>query len=188
MADWGRLVAQHSAALQEFVLLARRVPTDRWNKPVAPGKWTPAEITTHLSESYQVLRGELAGRPGMQLRLSRLQRWVLRHTMLPRILASGKFPAAARAPKETRPREVQVDAAGALHRLSTEADAFVQELSDPSRRGARLTHAYFGAMSAQQSLRMVTVHTRHHARQLAVVCDMSGTGEPVRLGSPQHKH
>src|SRR5829696_7947468 len=157
MADWGPLVAEHSAALQEFVLLARRVSPDQWNKPIAPGKWTPAEIVNHLSESYQVLRGELAGSPGMELRLSRLQRWLLRHTMLPRILASGTFPAAARAPREIRPREVQVDATGALHRLSTEADAFVQELSDPSRRTARLT------------LRLVTVHTRHHARQIAAV-------------------
>jgi hypothetical protein len=124
MADWGPLVAEHSAALQEFVLLARRVSPDQWNKPIAPGKWTPAEIVSHLSESYQVLRGELAGSPGMELRLSR---------------------------------------------LSTDADAFVQELFDPSRRSARLTHAYFGAMSARQSLRLVTVHTRHHARQIAAV-------------------
>lgn len=169
MADWGPLVAEHSAALQEFVVLARRVSPDRWNQPIATGKWTPAEITSHLSESYQVLRGELAGAAGMQLRLTRLQRWLLRHTILPRILASGKFPAGARAPRETRPRDGQVDATSALHRLSTEADAFVQELSGPSRRRARLTHAYFGSMSARQGIRLATVHTRHHARQLAAV-------------------
>jgi len=169
MADWALLVARHSAALQEFVRGARRVPPDQWEKPIAPGKWTPGEITSHLSESYQVLRGELAGSPGMQLRLPRLQCWLLRHTMLPRILATGKFPATARAPRETRPRAAQGDAVAALHRLSTEADAFVQELSDRARGRVRLTHAYFGPMPPSQSLQLVTVHTRHHARQLPAV-------------------
>jgi hypothetical protein len=170
MGDWASLVAEHSAALQEFVVLARQVSPAQWTQPLAPSKWTPAEIISHLSESYRVLRGELAGGPGMQLRLRRLQRWVLRHTMLPRILASGKFPGGARAPRETRPREVQITPVAALHRLSAEADAFVQELSDRARGGGvRLTHAYFGPMSARQSLRLVTVHTRHHAHQLATV-------------------
>src|SRR5215208_8038036 len=109
MADWARLVADHSAALEEFVAGARQVSADQWHKPIAPGKWTPAEITSHLSESYRVLRGELAGRPGMQLRLPRLQCWLLRRTMLPRILATGKFPATARAPREIRPGAVPDD-------------------------------------------------------------------------------
>lgn len=104
----------------------------------------------------------------MQLRLSGFRRWVLRHTLFPRILASGKFPAGARAPRETRPRDIQTEPRIALQTLSTQADHFVQELTDRARSGrVRLAHAYFGAMSARQSLLLVTVHTRHHARQLA---------------------
>jgi hypothetical protein len=168
MPDWATLVARHSQAVEAFVRTSRRVPSERWSLPLGPGKWSPAEITSHLNESYQVLRGELAGRPGMQLRLSRLQRWTLRYRVLPRILASGNFPEGARAPREIRPREVITDPGAALHMLSTQADAFVQELTDRARSGrVRLTHAYFGSMSARQSLILVTVHTRHHARQLA---------------------
>jgi hypothetical protein len=33
----------------------------------------------------------------------------------------------------------------------------------------KLTHAYFGRMSARQSLTLAIVHTRHHARQIATV-------------------
>jgi hypothetical protein len=170
MPDWATLVARHSAAVEGFLLTSRRIAPEHWTQPLAPGKWTPAEITSHLTESYQVLRGELAGRPGMQLRLRRLQRWVLRYTVLPRILSTGIFPEGARAPRETRPRAVTLDAKTALQAFSTQADGFIQELSDRARGGrVRLTHAYFGSMSARQSLILVTVHTAHHARQLAAV-------------------
>ena len=168
MANWGTLVVRHSAAVEEFLRTAHQISADRWTQPTAPGRWSPAEITSHLIESYHTFRNELAGGSGMGLRLGPIRRWLLRRTMLPRILSTGTFPAGARAPREIRPREVQPDPRIALHTLSTEADAMVQELSDRMRTGrVRLTHAYFGRMSARQSLALATVHTRHHARQLA---------------------
>ena len=170
MADWATLVVRHSAAVEEFLRAAQEIDADRWIRPSAPGKWSPAEITGHLIESYHTFRSELAGGPGMRLRVGRIRRWVLRRTVLPRILSTGTFPDGARAPRETRPREVQPDPTTALHTLTTEADALVQELSDRMRSGrVRLTHAYFGRMSARQSLSFAIVHTRHHARQMAAV-------------------
>ncbi|HKP49615.1 MAG TPA: DinB family protein [Gemmatimonadales bacterium] len=170
MADWATLVARHSAAVEEFLRAAHEVGPVRWLQPSAPGKWSPAEITSHLTESYRTFRTELAGGPGMGIRLGPLRRWVLRRTVLPRILSTGIFPNGARAPRETRPREVQPEPRIALHALSTEADAMVQELSDRMRSDrVRLTHAYFGRMSAQQGLTLAIVHTRHHARQIAAV-------------------
>jgi|1186.fasta_scaffold293467_2 uncharacterized damage-inducible protein DinB len=170
MADWATLVVRHSAAVEEFLRAAREVDADRWTQPSAPDKWSPAEITSHLTESYHTFRSELAGRPGMEIRVGPIRRWVLRRTMLPRILSTGVFPAGARAPRETRPRNIEPNPGIALHRLSTEADAMVQELSDRVRSGrVRLTHAYFGRMSARQSLTLAIVHTRHHARQVSGV-------------------
>lgn len=166
--DWDALSADHTAAIQQFVTIVRQLPPDSWSRPLAPGKWTPAEVTSHLAESYRVLRTELAGGQGMALRLPRLQRWLLRHTVLPRILERGLFPTGARAPRETRPREVIDDATSALRTLTVEADAFVQNLTTRASGGrVHLTHAYFGPMSARQGLRLVAVHVRHHARQLA---------------------
>jgi uncharacterized damage-inducible protein DinB len=167
-ADWATLATDHRAAIQQFAAAARQVPSASWTQPLGAGKWTPAEVTSHLAESYRILRAELAGGPGMAFRLPRVQRWLLRHTLLPRILRSGHFPAGARAPRETRPRDIIEDVPTALRALTSEADAFGEELSARAKeRRVRLSHAYFGPMSARQTLRMVAVHTRHHAGQLA---------------------
>jgi DinB superfamily len=168
--EWDWLIAEHSAALRELTLTSRRVPSDQWNQPVAAAKWTPAEIVSHLIESYRVLRGELAGAPGMQLRLGPMKRWLLRRTVLPRILSTGNFPAGARAPRETRPGNSAPEREFALRTLNQEAEGFVTELSKQAKvRRVRLTHAYFGSMSARQSLQLATVHTRHHGRQMAAI-------------------
>ena len=167
-SEWPVLMTDHASAIREFLELARRLPDAAWTRPLAPGKWSPAEITSHVTEAYRVLRRELEGGPGMQLRGSRWQRWVFRLTILPRILRAGTFPVGARAPREIRPNDIQKDPAGALPALAAEADAFARELSARAAdRRLRLSHAYFGFMSARQSLRLATVHTRHHARQLA---------------------
>jgi len=168
--EWASLLAAHAAALEEFVFTCRRIPAPVWQQPVAAGKWSPAEIASHLTESYRTLRRELGGAPGMQLRLGPVKRWLLRRSVLPRILATGNFRSGARAPRETRPTNPNPDPVSALCGLTEQAESFARELSDRARHGrVRLTHAYFGSMSARQSLALVTVHTRHHARQVATV-------------------
>jgi hypothetical protein len=167
-SDWGSLSADHRNAVEQFVATVRQLPPGSWSNPLAPGKWTPAEISSHLIASYRIMRAELAGGAGMALRLKPLQRWVLRHTVLPRILRGGPFPAGARAPRETRPVEVIRDLGESLAILATEANTLAEELTSHARAGrVRLTHAYFGGMSARQSLQLLAVHTRHHARQIA---------------------
>jgi DinB superfamily len=166
-AEWQSLRAEHSRAVGQFISTAKGVPQDSWDRPLAEGKWTPAEVTAHLSESYRILRSELATGLGMGLRLGRMRRWVFRHTILPRILASGRFPRGARAPRETRPLQIVSDISAAVEALTDEAEAFAAELNARAALGTvHLTHAYFGPMSATQAMRLVTVHTRHHARQL----------------------
>lgn len=167
-SDWDSLLTDHAAAVAEYVGVAQRFSPEAWMQPLAPGKWTPAEVTSHVAEAYQVLRAELGGGPGMRLLGSPLQRWLLRQTMLPRLLAGKPFPAGVRAPKETRPRNVQPDSVNALAVLRTLAQAFTQELTTRAAAGTiRLTHAYFGPLSPRQGIRLLIVHTRHHARQLA---------------------
>jgi uncharacterized damage-inducible protein DinB len=166
-SDWESLSADHRRALEEFVAAVRQLSQGSWSHPLAPGKWTPAEVSSHLIASYRIMRAELAGGAGMAVRLKPLQRWMLRRTVFPRILRSGLFPAGARAPRETRPVEVIQDLPQALDILTTEANALVEELTARAKAGpVRLTHAYFGGMSARQSLQLVAVHTRHHARQV----------------------
>ena len=141
---------------------------ETWTLPMAPGKWTPAEVTSHVTAAYRVLRGELGGQAGMSLRGSRLRRFILRHTVLPRLLAGRPFPPGARAPRETRPTIVAGDRQTALRELGSVAELFTTELSASAGVASpRLAHAYFGLMSPRQALQLLAAHTRHHARQLA---------------------
>jgi hypothetical protein len=169
-ADWTPLVAAHSAAIEEYVTGAERLANRVWTHPLAPGKWTPAEVTSHVSQAYRVLCAELAGDAGMGLLGSRLQRLILRHTVLPRLLAGRPFPAGVRAPRETRPRDILKDPQTALAILRRLAADFSQELTTRATEGnTRLTHAYFGPLSPRQGLQLLTIHTRHHARQLGAL-------------------
>ena len=167
---WQRLLDNHAAALQEYRAAATVLNGGSWMAPLAPGKWSPAEITAHVSEAYRVLASELAGASGMALRGSKLQRLVLRHTMLPRLLSGKPFPSGVRAPRETRPTDVIVDSVLALTTLGRLAEQFTRNLTEKcGDRHVRLTHAYFGPMTARQALQLCIMHTRHHARQLAAI-------------------
>jgi hypothetical protein len=181
--DWDSLLADHSNAVAEYMTAAGRFASPDWMRPLAPGKWTPAELTSHVTEAYRVLRAELGGATGMRLLGSRLQRLVLRYTLLPRLLAGRPFPAGVRAPRETRPREIVEEPGDALSMLGDLAEAFIRELTTRAA-GARirLTHAYFGPLSPRQGLRLLTVHTRHHARQLSSA-RLAGTTGAAGLGS-----
>jgi DinB superfamily len=167
-SNWESLLAEHSNAVNEYVGAAERVPAGAWMLPLAAGKWSPAEVTSHVIEAYRVLRAELAGAAGMRMLGSRLQRLVLRYTVLPRLLTGRGFPSGVRAPRETRPREIVEQPTPALASLRELAEAFARELTaQAAATRIRLTHAYFGPLSAPQGLRLVTVHIRHHARQLS---------------------
>jgi hypothetical protein len=167
-AEWDRLLADHTAALDEYLASALSLSPETWSRPMAAGKWNPAEITSHVAEAYRVLRAELNGQPGMGLRGSRLRRFIFRHTILPRLLAGKPFPPGVRAPRETRPKVASSDRQTALTELSSVADQFTAELGARARlANPRLSHAYFGLLSTREVLQLLAVHTRHHARQLA---------------------
>jgi hypothetical protein len=169
-AQWAELLDNHARALDEYCLAAAALDSTVWLGPIAPGKWSPAEITAHVAEAYQVLTAELAGAAGMALRGSKLQRLVLRYMVLPRLLTGRPFPPGARAPRETRPTKIIEESVVALTRLVERAEQFTRDLTGKSdRQNVRLTHAYFGRLSARQALELSTMHTRHHARQLAAI-------------------
>jgi hypothetical protein len=54
--------------------------------------------------------------------------------------------------------------------LADQAERFARDLTDKAgRQTVRLTHAYFGRLSARQGLELAIRHTRHHAHQLAAI-------------------
>lgn len=109
----------------------------------------------------------------MRLLVPRRMSWLLRTVMLPVVLATSKFPRGVRAPKEVAPDLEEAEkltpeiAAARLARAADAASAAVRRVAQ--ERGApSFTHAYFGRLSPYTALRLLSAHTRHHSRALAV--------------------
>jgi len=159
-----RALELHRSLSSAFLATADAVPAARWDLPIAPGKWTPAEIATHLVASYEVVLHELRGGEGMRVVLSRPKQLLAMLLAGWRIVWFGTFPKAARAPRETRP------AAGlpkeeALARFRALADEFTAAAA-AAPAGASITHAYFGVAPIARGIIVVARHIEHHRRQL----------------------
>ena len=158
------VAAEHRAAIEAFARSAESVDPAAWNVPRAEGKWTPAEVVQHVILGYEAGLRELDGGAGMTVVVPGWKRAVLRWAILPRILA-GRFPAGARAPKETRPKTApESPEAGVVH-LRACAERFAAGICEADG-AARLTHPYFGRLEGLQILRFLAAHARHHHRQL----------------------
>jgi hypothetical protein len=168
--NWDAVQQIHTTAAQDVVAAAERVPADRWLQPRAEGKWSPAEVLEHLSLAYDVLLRELAGGEGMAIRTKLWQRILLRFTIVPGILRGGAFPKGARAPRETRPALTTTDQRAAIAAFRDRAARLAAAASDAqSRRGVKLTHAYFGRASVCDSLLLCARHLQHHQQQLGSI-------------------
>lgn len=161
---WPEALRVHDSAALAFAAAAAAVEPEAWDRPVAEGKWSPAQITDHLIQTYDVVLREVAGGGGMKVRTSFLIRLFLRLTYKPRILRGGWFPAGAPAPREIRPGKTspsQQDGVALFRQRAKELDAAVQ-----GRPEARVTHAFFGALAPAEGVLFCARHIEHHARQL----------------------
>ena len=174
MTGASRLAAaldEHAAAARDFAARAAAVPEAEWDRPRAPGKWSPAQEVEHVALAVETFAADLRGEPAMRVVVPPARRVVLRALVLPYILWAGRFPVAARAPRETRPTRSEGAAGGKAELVgrlraavrSLEAALGPAEQVDARRR---VTHAYFGSLDLRRALRLSTVHTRHHARRL----------------------
>ena len=55
----------HDRAARALIAAAEAVGESRWSEPVAPGKWSAAQILEHLLATYDVVLRELSGGSGM---------------------------------------------------------------------------------------------------------------------------
>jgi hypothetical protein len=117
--------------------------------------------------AIELFTDELAGRPGMVPRLSGWKRVILRATIMPGLLRSGRFPPGVRTPRQLRPSPHPVGQAEGIRRLEDAAaalDATATALPEIARR--KVTHPYFGRVKAPVGIRLLTLHARHHLSQL----------------------
>jgi hypothetical protein len=166
---WDAALAAHDVAVTAFVAEVRRVPAGAWHAPYAPGKWTPAEESLHVALSYEMGVAALATGATMQPRVTPARARLLRLVLLPVIFRTDWFATGARAPREVRPpessaRELTPDAVVA--RLEDAAQRMRESIRGASQ-DFRFMHAYFGGLPAHDAVRMLSAHTRHHARAMA---------------------
>lgn len=169
---WAEALDEHERAVHAFIAVCEQLPPGRWHLPPAAGKWTPSDVALHLCHAYELGRDAAAGGSGMRLRVTPLRAWVARSVVLPLILLTDRFPRGVSAPREVAPdRSVsrQLSPGAALARfeeVARQAASGLRRVAD-ERPAARVMHAYFGPLAPRAALRVLSAHTRHHARALA---------------------
>jgi hypothetical protein len=169
-ARWSATVGEHRRALAAYLETAAALAEDAWDRPWAPGKWTPAHITEHLTLAYEALITEAREGKPMKLRLPAWRRTLLRWVLLPHILFHRSFPVRAPAPREMRPDAARAPRGEALALLAEMGERFEHEVLAAHGRGIQtLTHPYFGGIGFRRGFRFVAVHVEHHHRQIAAL-------------------
>lgn len=166
---WNAAFAKHQAAVNEFLAVCEQCSRDDWHR-AAQGKWSTAAVALHICNTYELGRDAMLRGASMRPVVSKRYAWTLRTFVLPVIISTTRFPPA-RSPREVAPdpqqtKQLTLDAMRArLMRASREAaDAFRSAAGTSSP--PRMTHAYFGDLTPYTALRLLTAHTRHHARAL----------------------
>lgn len=164
---WRAALAEHRAAIEAYAAAIRALDPSAWTRPVAEGKWTPAQITEHLTLGYRAFLREARGEGGMKMKVFGLRLRLLRWFLLPHILFHRSFPSGAVSPREIRPAEGSADRDAAVAELlATAAEAERGMEAARERPGAVLTHPYFGGIPLARGLKFAAVHVEHHTRQV----------------------
>lgn len=164
---WAAARAEHHEVVAEFLATIEHFSEERWQRTPRPNKWSAATLADHVTVTYAYGRDAAHTGVGMGLLVPRPLAWAARTFILPRMLASKRFPRGAEAPAEVRP--VLGNATGlSQQQAREELTARAAEALEAFERARRerpsltITHAYFGPLSLLQTLRMVNAHTRHH--------------------------
>lgn len=153
-------------SIAEFVALARAVGPSDWNSTPTPGKWSPSQVTEHVTLAYEKTR-ELLRNPGRPGGAPALLRPLIRFLYVRPVLKTGKFRSGGTSPPQFRPSQNEVPADSLCHRLETAATGLENDLESMQREGKEsITHPIFGRISLPDTLYFQAFHTAHHRQQL----------------------
>lgn len=152
-------------SVAEFVAAARDIAPADWGRETAPGKWSPAQVTEHVTLAYEATRGILRGPASGGV--PRLLRPLIRQFYVRPILRSGRFPPNGKAPRQFRPSGSPVPPEALCARLEDAARGFEAELERLASEGKQaVEHPVFGRVELPDALRFLALHTAHHRQQL----------------------
>jgi hypothetical protein len=168
---WAAALREHDEVLADFVAAVERLDPDSWHRPMGPGRWSPAALTVHVIQSYELGRAAMAGGASMRVIVPRPVSWLARNIALPIFLARRTFPKGAEAPAEVRPDlgvAASLSQSAACAMLHTVAQSSIDALRSANLGGPprRFIHAIFGPLDPLLTLRLVSAHTRHHGLAL----------------------
>lgn len=166
---WAAAVREHDLVLRDYVQRLRVIHDEQWRAPRAEGKWSVAQEALHVAMAYEIGIAACEGSVGMRLVSPPVVAWLSRNLLLPVMLRLRFFPPNAPAPRELRPKEADADAIprdDLIARLLMSADRATSALreADGRRPSIHVMHAYFGPLRPLAAFRLLTAHTRHHAR------------------------
>jgi hypothetical protein len=166
MADLPGTLAANREGVDVYIDLARGLDPDRWATPVQARGWSPAQITDHLTRTYDfgsgVVDGTVTGPP-----LPRLMRWMIRKFWLQPALRNGRFTGKARTPKFFEPRAAGAAPEELLPRLRAASERFAELVERETGRGVEaVDHPMFGKIRLIDFLQLQVIHVQHHRAQL----------------------
>lgn len=165
MTEIETALADNRAAVNEFIAAARGFDATKWSVPLAPGKWSPAQIAEHLVIVYEYNRKVVTGTAGKGAPkfLQPLAKWFV----VTKTLKAGRFTRKGKAPGIFAPTAAPGDAVPLLTRLAAVVTGFENDIRSghPEARH-NVAHPFFGTLPTVVYLRLQAIHTRHHRSQL----------------------
>ena len=165
MADISTALAASKEAIDQLMKAGERTGP-AWTAPRAPGKWSPSQIVEHVARSLEESAHVAAGRPSKFPKLPAMIHPVVRGLLFKRVLRKAGFPKA-KTNKAMNPASGPATPAEGRDRLETAHQKFDEACRQLASHGERMRTTIFGAVSVEDYVRFMELHTRHHGKQMA---------------------
>ena len=165
MADINTALEASKEAIERLIVTGERCGP-AWNLSSAPGKWSPSQIVEHVARSLEEAANMAAGRPSKFPKLPVVVHPLLRRFLFTRVLRKSAFPKA-RTNKAMNPASGPATPAEGRMRLETAHQKFDAACRRIASQGERMRTTTFGAVSVEDYVRFMELHTRHHGKQIA---------------------
>jgi hypothetical protein len=154
------------AAAKQFLATARTVAKEKWAAPIAPGKWSPAQIAEHVALTTEVALKAIKGDKSMGSIPSFL-RWIPRKLGFDPTIKKGRFPEKQRGPAIFKPSDANADYETSAARFDRAIDALESHVRDLAKAGTTaFEHSFFGHVVIADYVKFNALHSEHHERQL----------------------
>jgi hypothetical protein len=166
MAEIEDVIAENQKATQQCLETARKVPPEKWEQPVAPGKWSPAQIVDHIAVTTEVALKAIKGDPSMGS-IPKFLRFLPRKLGFDPTIKKGRFPEKQRGPAVFAPSTGHPSYEASIEKLNRAIAALETHVNAVMAKGEHsFEHSFFGRVSIPDYIRFGTLHTQHHERQL----------------------